>query len=208
MLSCSEINDIFNKTGAWRPGHYRLTVRGKTVHTDLFADFRRVLPHHQYLHDIARAIASDFQDRRVEVIVVLDWWLLALGMAIAAKHTHGHPQSIKTICALQDGEGGFSFPSGYEELLPNKTALIVGGVVATGKTLAGVTNLVEKAGGKPVGLAAVCNRGATPLNKLFAEYHTCELCHSEAKLFRPGGSCPHCRNHRPLKPTPDLVFWP
>jgi orotate phosphoribosyltransferase len=167
-------------------GHFKLTS-GR--HSDRYVQCARVLEDPALVTRLARAIAERLGERQVDLVAAPAVGGIIIGFAVA------QALGVKFIFSeRQDGvmtfRRGFDVPEGAR-------VLIVEDVVTTGGSVAEVIGLVQAAGGVPVAVASLIDRGGPkafdvelfPLLRLEVESwepETCGLCASEVPLYAPG----------------------
>jgi orotate phosphoribosyltransferase len=143
----SEILEVLEKTGAVLRGHFKLSS-GR--HSDVFVQKFRVLEHPNLAMDFGRAIADSF-DKGFDTVASPAIGALVLGFATAAA---GHARFI----FAERVDDRMTFRRGFT-LAPGERVLVVEDIVTTGGSAAEVVEAVRAAGGEPVGIGALLDRG-------------------------------------------------
>ena len=90
----------------------------------------------------------------------------------------------------------FEIKRGYDEIVKNKSVLIVDDVINTGFSVRLTYEAIAKAGGKPIGIAAYVNRGNVGASELGVKnFIFLDEIHLPAW---PGQNCPLCQSDKPI----------
>ncbi|HEY5516945.1 MAG TPA: orotate phosphoribosyltransferase [Coriobacteriia bacterium] len=181
-----EVLAALEQAGAILTGHFRLTS-GR--HSDRYVQCARVLEDPALVTRLAEALVQRLGERRVDLVAAPAVGGIIIGFAVA------QALGVKFIFSEREGGAmtlrrGFDVPDGAR-------VLVVEDVVTTGGSVAEVVELVRAAGGVPVAVASLIDRGgpkafdieALPLLRLQVESwepSDCGLCASEAPLYAPG----------------------
>jgi orotate phosphoribosyltransferase len=167
-------------------GHFRLTS-GR--HSDRYVQCARVLEDPALVTRLAQAIAHRLGERQVDLVAAPAVGGIVIGFAVA--------QALGVKFIFSERESGvMTFRRGFD-VPEGARVLVVEDVVTTGGSVAEVIDLVRAAGGVPVAVAALIDRGGPkafdaellPLLRLQVESwepETCGLCASEVPLYAPG----------------------
>ncbi len=172
--------------GAILSGHFRLTS-GR--HSDRYVQCARVLEDPALVTRLAQAIAHRVRERRIDLVAAPAVGGIVIGFAVA------QALGVKFIFSEREG-GAMTFRRGFE-VPEGARVLVVEDVVTTGGSVAEVAELVRAAGGVPVAVAALIDRGGPkdfdvelfPLLRLKVESWepvACGLCAAEVPLYAPG----------------------
>ena len=167
-------------------GHFRLTS-GR--HSDRYVQCARVLEDPALVTRLARAIAQRLGERQVDLVAAPAVGGIVIGFAVA------QALGVKFIFSEREN-GAMRFRRGFE-VPRGARVLVVEDVVTTGGSVAEVIDLVRAAGGVPVAVAALIDRGGpkafdvelVPLLRLQVESwepDVCDLCAAEVPLYAPG----------------------
>jgi len=167
-------------------GHFRLTS-GR--HSDRYVQCARVLEDPALVTRLAHAMVERLGERQVDLVASPAVGGIVIGFAVA------QALGVKFIFSeRQDGKmtlrRGFEVPEGAR-------VLVVEDVVTTGGSVAEVIELVRGAGGSPVAVASLIDRGGPkafdiellPLLQLQVESweaESCGLCAAEVPIYAPG----------------------
>jgi orotate phosphoribosyltransferase len=167
-------------------GHFRLTS-GR--HSDRYVQCARVLEDPELVTRLARAIVERLGERRVDLVAAPAVGGIVIGFAVA------EALGVKFIFSEREG-GKMTFRRGFE-VPEGARVLVVEDVVTTGGSVAEVVALVGAAGGDPVAVASLIDRGGPksfdvelfPLLRLKVESWepgSCALCAADVPLYAPG----------------------
>jgi orotate phosphoribosyltransferase len=167
-------------------GHFRLTS-GR--HSDRYVQCARILEDPALVTRLACEIARRLGERQVDLVAAPAVGGIVIGFAVA------QALGVKFIFSERE-DGTMKFRRGFE-VPAGARVLVVEDVVTTGGSVAEVIELVRCAGGEPVAVAALIDRGGPkafdlelfPLLRLKVESweaESCGLCASEVPLYAPG----------------------
>lgn len=167
-------------------GHFKLTS-GR--HSDRYVQCARVLEDPALVTRLASAIAHRVGERQVDLVAAPAVGGIIIGFAVA------QALGVKFIFSEREG-GAMTFRRGFE-VPAGARVLVVEDVVTTGGSVAEVIELVRRAGGVPVAVASLIDRGGPkafevelfPLLRVQVESweaDTCGLCASEVPIYTPG----------------------
>jgi orotate phosphoribosyltransferase len=167
-------------------GHFRLTS-GR--HSDRYVQCARVLEDPALVTRLAQAISARLGERQVDLVASPAVGGIVIGFAVA--------QALGVKFIFSERENGvMTFRRGFH-VPEGARVLVVEDVVTTGGSVAEVIGLVRDAGGVPVAVASLIDRGGPkafdeellPLLRLKVESwepESCGLCASEVPLYAPG----------------------
>ena len=90
----------------------------------------------------------------------------------------------------------FEIKRGYDEIVKNKSVLIVDDIINTGFSVRLTYEAIAKAGGKPIGIATYVNRGNVGASELGVKnFIFLDEIHLPAW---PGQNCPLCQSDKPI----------
>jgi orotate phosphoribosyltransferase len=181
-----EVLDALEQAEAILTGHFRLTS-GR--HSDRYVQCARVLEDPALVTRLAKAIAKRVGERQIDLVAAPAVGGIIIGFAVA------QALGVKFIFSEREG-GAMTFRRGFE-VPAGARVLVVEDVVTTGGSVAEVVDLVRAAGGVPVAVAALIDRGGPkafdvdvfPLLRLQVESWEpteCGLCAAEVPLYAPG----------------------
>ena len=168
-----EVLQVLANVGAVIANSHIVYTSGK--HGTAYVNKDAVYPHTKETSDLCRAIAEQFADESVEVVIAP-----AIGGVILSQWIAHHLSEItrREVFGVyaEKAESGDTFiiKRGYDKLVAGKNVLVVEDVLTTGGSAKKVVEATRALGGNIVGLGILCNRGGiTPQDvadppKLFA----------------------------------------
>jgi orotate phosphoribosyltransferase len=184
----TEIMEVLEKKSAVLRGHFRLSS-GR--HSDVFVQKFRVLEHPRLAERFGHDIAALFEGG-VDVVASPAVGAIVLGFttALAADARFVFAERV---------DDRMTFRRGFS-IQPRERVLVVEDIITTGSSAREVVDAVRAAGGTPVGVGALIDRGdparppdlGVPLRSLVRLDVTswppeeCPLCESGAELADPG----------------------
>lgn len=168
-----EVLKVLGKVGAIIADSHIVYTSGK--HGTTYINKDAVYPHTKETSDLCRAIAQQFANDDVEVVIAP-----AMGGVILSQWTAHHLSEItgREVFGVyaEKAENGDAFiiKRGYDKIVAGKNVLVVEDVLTTGGSAKKVVEATRAFGGNIVGLGVLCNRGGiTPEDvanppKLFA----------------------------------------
>jgi len=182
----AEVLTALEDANAILSGHFRLTS-GR--HSDRYVQCARVLEDPALVTRLAQAIAYRLGERQIDLVASPAVGGIVIGFAVA--------QALGVKFIFSERENGvMTFRRGFH-VPEGARVLVVEDVVTTGGSVAEVIGLVRVAGGEPVAVASLIDRGGPkafdielmPLLRLQVESwepESCDLCASEVPLYAPG----------------------
>ncbi|MDD3718439.1 MAG: orotate phosphoribosyltransferase [Actinomycetota bacterium] len=181
-----EVLEILEREEAVRRGHFLLT---SGLHSDTYVQCAMVLQHPHIAESLADEIAKAFQDEDMDLVIspALGGIIIGYMVAMALR---------KRMLFAERVEGGLILRRG-QNISPGEKALIVEDVITTGGSVKELMKVVEAAGAKIIGVAALIERGKgrdlgvrkKVLLELEAEAWEegeCPLCKQGLELETPG----------------------
>lgn len=168
-----EVLQVLGKVGAVIADSHIVYTSGK--HGTAYVNKDAVYPHTKETSDLCRAIAQQFANDGVEVVIAP-----AIGGVILSQWTAHHLSEIteREVFGVyaEKAESGDAFiiKRGYDKIVAGKNVLVVEDVLTIGGSAKKVVEATRALGGNIVGLGVLCNRGGiTPEDvanppKLFA----------------------------------------
>lgn len=186
IMTDDEIITALEDAGALLTGHFRLTS-GR--HSDRYVQCARVLEDPALVADLASTLVARLDGLDIDVVAAPAVGGIIIGYAVA------QALGVKFIFSEREG-GAMIFRRGFG-VSPGARVLVVEDVVTTGGSVAEVIDLVRRAGGTPVAVASLIDRGGPkafdlPFHPLLAlkveswEADSCDLCAAGAPLHAPG----------------------
>ena len=165
--------EILSRVGALITDSHIVYTSGK--HGTTYINKDAVYPHTKETSDLCRALAEQFVNDNVEVVIAP-----AVGGIILSQWTAYHLSEITKREVLgvyaEKAKNGSAFiiKRGYDKIVAKKNALVVEDVLTTGGSARKVIEAARALGSNIVGLGVLCNRGGVTLRdvanppKLFA----------------------------------------
>lgn len=181
-----EVLEALKGADAILSGHFQLTS-GR--HSDRYVQCARVLEDPALTTRLAQAIVERIGERHIDLVAAPAVGGIIIGFAVA------QALGVKFIFSERQ-EGHMVFRRGFE-IPAGAKVLVVEDVVTTGGSVAEVIELVRAAGGDPVAVASIIDRGGpkkfdlelVPLLRVEVESwdpDACSLCASDVPLYSPG----------------------
>ncbi len=182
----NEVLEALKQAKAILSGHFQLTS-GR--HSDTYVQCARVLEDPMLTTRLAGAMVERLGERRIDLVAAPAVGGIIIGFAVA------QALGVKFIFTERQG-GAMVLRRGFEIPL-GANVLVVEDVVTTGGSVAEVIDLVRSAGGKPVAVTSLIDRGGPkafdleliPLLGLEVESwepQSCGLCASGVPIYSPG----------------------
>lgn len=179
----AEVKELFIKTGAILEGHFLLTS-GR--HSLMYVEKFQVLQHPKYTEKLCKALAEQFKDAKIDVVVgpVTGGILLA--------HEVGKALGTRAIFTERDSDL-MALRRGFF-INPGERVLVVEDIVTTGGSVQEVINVVKEHGGIVAGVGLLVDRSGGK-----ADFHapTEALLHLDVPSF-PESECPACKAGQPI----------
>ena len=132
-----------------------------------------IYPHTKETSQLCRAIAEQFLDSDVEVVIAPSIGGVILSQWVAYHLTEITGREVLGVYSEKEGDS-FVIKRGYDKIVQGKKVLVVEDVLTTGGSVKKVIEATRALEGNVVGLGVLCNRGGiTPQDvsdppKLFA----------------------------------------
>jgi orotate phosphoribosyltransferase len=189
-----EVLQVLGKVGAVIADSHIVYTSGK--HGTAYVNKDAVYPHTKETSDLCRAIAEQFANDGVGVVIAPAIGGVILSQWVARHLSEITGREVLGVYAEKEGDG-FVVKRGYDKLLIGKNVLVVEDVLTTGGSAKKVVEATRALGGNIVGLGVLCNRGGvTPQDvanppKLFALVNVRLDAWDEA-------DCPLCKQNVPI----------
>lgn len=194
--------NILESVGAFvRDDHF---VYSSGLHGDTYVNKDALYIHTQQTRDMCEDLAGQFADKKIRVVVgpvlggiILSHLVADQLMQNSAWHmSNKSAREVFSVYAEKDGAGGFVFNRGYDKIVKGRKVLIVEDVITTGGTTKKVIELVNKTGGKIVGVGCLVDRSGKK-NPLGKDVKMKSLITLNIPLFGQS-DCPMCKNKIPV----------
>ena len=182
-----EVIERFRRTRALLEGHFVLT---SGLHSTGYLQCALVLQHPQEAETLARAIASNFTDGRVETVAAPAIGGIVIGYEVA------RALGSRSLWTERE-DGRMTLRRGFT-VRPGETVLVVEDVVTTGGSTRETAAVAQAAGAQVVGAAAIVDRGRDParlnlplqaliqLDVPTYQPDACPLCSANVPVVKPG----------------------
>ncbi|HNQ34794.1 MAG TPA: orotate phosphoribosyltransferase [bacterium] len=182
------VQRLFEETGALLSGHFLLS---SGLHSDRYLQAALVLQAPGHALAFGRELAGRFRSEPVTAVVGPALGGIVIAFATAA----GLPGTRALFTERENGR--FTLRRGFS-LGPEDRVLVIEDIITTGGSTREVIELVAASGARVVGVGAIAERGAVPVDfgvrketllRLVIESHppeTCPLCRQGLPLVKPG----------------------
>lgn len=192
MSSSDPVFSLFESTGAYLHGHFRLT---SGLHSPEYLQCAKVLQYPAHAETIGRALAArllEMNGGRAIPLVVSP----AIGGLIIG-HEVARALGARFQFTERDGAGKMTLRRGFE-LTPGETAVIVEDVITTGGSTREVVDLLKDAGVKIAGAGSIIDRSGghadvgapraalVTLSVTSWSPEMCPLCREGSTAVKPG----------------------
>jgi orotate phosphoribosyltransferase len=153
-----EVLEVLGNVGAVITNSHIVYTSGK--HGTAYVNKDAVYPHTKETSDLCRAIAEQFVDDSVEVVIAPAIGGIILSQWIAHHLSEITGREVLGVYAEKTESGDtFVIRRGYDKFVAGKNVLIVEDVLTTGGSAKKVVEASRALGGNIVGLGVLCNRG-------------------------------------------------
>ncbi len=159
-------------------------------HGSAYVNKDAVYPDSRRVSELCAMLADAVRDRGAEVVCGP-----ATGGVILATWT-GHHLGVPSVYAEKAPDGGMVLKRGYDRLVAGRRVLVVEDVLHTGGSVRETVRAVERAGGRVVAVAAICNRGGVRAEDVGAPALVALV--TLALDSWPAEDCPLCRAGVPV----------
>jgi orotate phosphoribosyltransferase len=199
MLSCRMVTtsvipviELFQETGAYLKGHFRLT---SGLHSPEYLQCALVLQHPQHAETLGKALAKGLASTagvaKIDTVVSPAMGGLIIGHEVARALGARH------IFTERDAERKMTLRRGFR-IDPGETVVVVEDVITTGGSSAEVVELLQAAGAEVVAAGSIIDRSGgraslgvprialATLNVVSWEAGACPLCAEGLPVVKPG----------------------
>lgn len=178
MINKERVKEIFQKLDVLRHGHF-LYTSGK--HGEAYMQCARLLEEPKYAEEIIKALAEDFKDDEIDIVVGP-----AIG-GITISYEFARQLEAKSFFTEREDNimklrRGFQIPKGAR-------VLVVEDVITTGGSVKEAIDVVKKEGGKVVGVSVIVDRTGGNIDfgtKFLSAY-------SQPLMAYEANECPLCK---------------
>lgn len=179
----NEIIHIFEKTGALKKGHFKLT---SGLHSSTYFQCALVLQYPEYCSLIAGKIADKFRENKVDVVISPAIGGIVIGQEV------GRQLGVRTIFSERE-QGEMKLRRGFK-LKPGERVLICEDVVTTGSSVFEVLEIVKKYQAEITGVGFIVDRSGGQVKFSENQFSLVKL---SVESFRPE-ECPLCKENIPV----------
>ena len=177
-----------------RDGHF---VYRSGLHGSTYVNKDAIYPHTVLISRFCAAIAAEFMDDEVEVVIAP-----AIGGVVLTQWTAYHlsafmGREVLAVYVEKNEHDDFIFTRGYDDLAAGKHALIVEDILTTGGSVKKVIGLARGIGVEIIGLGAICNRGGVTVDDVGGVPRLFALSNLKFETWEPG-KCPWCIKGIPI----------
>jgi orotate phosphoribosyltransferase len=184
--------DVFNRTGAYLNGHFRLT---SGLHSPEYLQCALVLQHPALAErlgsDLARKLQEMCSGRRISVVSAPAIGGLIIGHEVARALGARFP------FAERDNSGKMALRRGFE-VTPGETAVVVEDVITTGGSIREVIDVLREQGVHVIAAGSIIDRSGgradlgvkraalASLSPVTYSEETCPMCKQGVPVYKPG----------------------
>lgn len=185
--------DILAEKKCIMQGHFVLKS-GK--HSSVYINKIRMYPDAILLSTLCIDLAIPFKSDPVDIVVGPALGGIALALCTAKSLSLWRNETVPWAFAEKDGKD-FTFRDPYPEYLKKKRVLVVDDILTTGDSIKQTIGAVTRAGGSPIGVSAICNRGRVTKEMLGVPmlYSLIDMALEDTWEAE---SCPLCRDGKPI----------
>ncbi|MFH1067408.1 MAG: phosphoribosyltransferase family protein [bacterium] len=153
-----EILKLLSSVGGVITDSHIVYTSGK--HGSAYVNKDAIYPHTKETSELCRAIAEEFAQAQVDVVIAPAIGGVILSQWVAHHLSQICKREVLGVYAEKDEKGeGFVIKRGYDKLISGKKVLVVEDVLTTGGSAKKVIEAARAIGGQIVALAVLCNRG-------------------------------------------------
>lgn len=185
----NEILALFERTGAYLHGHFRLT---SGLHSPEYMQCARVLQHPQHAEDLGARLARSLQElhpsTRIDVVASPAIGGLIIGHEVA------RALKARAIFTERGADGKMTLRRGFQ-VEPGETAVVIEDVITTGGSSREVYELLRDAGVQVIAAGSIIDRSAGEANLGVPRAALASL----RVTAYPESECPLCRDGVPIE---------
>jgi orotate phosphoribosyltransferase len=185
----SDILELFERTGAYLRGHFRLT---SGLHSPEYLQCAQVLQHPEYAEQLGRQLARTLRevDESSSIKVVVS---PAIGGLIIG-HEVARGLKARFLFTERDAEGKMALRRGFR-VEPGENAVVVEDVITTGGSTREVCEVLKAAGAEVLAAGSIIDRSG---GKAEVGVRRVAMATLEATTFSEA-DCPLCRDGVPVE---------
>jgi len=179
------VMDLFERTGAYLRGHFRLT---SGLHSPEYLQCAKVLAFPQYAEQLGRALANALPDSKADVVVAP-----AMG-GIVIGHEVARALGVRSLFTERDAASNeMTLRRGFV-IEPGERAVVIEDVITTGGSTKEVIRVLRDLGAEVVAAGSIVDRsgGAVDLGVPRTALHAMKVVAYQAE------ECPLCKEGMPV----------
>lgn len=183
-ITAEEGMEILRQTGVLKRGHFLLS---SGLHSDQYLQCALLLQYPWHAEKVCRALAAPFADEAIDAVIgpAIGGIVVAYETARALGARYLHAERENGVMTLRRGYA----------LHPGERVLVVEDVVTTGGSVKEVIRLVQEAGSRLVGVAAIVDRSGGKAD-FGVPFHP--FIRLDVATYKPQ-ACPLCRQGVPIE---------
>lgn len=198
MPEIGEVMDIFERTGAYLRGHFRLT---SGLHSPEYLQCALVLQHPVYAEAFGKSLAAALRELVGEARIDLVASPALGGLVIG--HEVARALGVRFVFTERGADGKMTLRRGFS-VAPGENAVLVEDVVTTGGSSLEVIEILKACGAKVVAAGAIIDRSGgkvdlgapraalATLNVVAYSPEDCPLCKQGLPVVKPGSRPTGC----------------
>ncbi len=179
----NDIIEIFEKTGALKKGHFKLT---SGLHSSTYFQCALVLQYPEYCALLAEKIADKFRGDKIDVVISPAIGGIVIGQEV------GRQLGVRTLFTERE-EGIMKLRRGFE-LNPGDRVLVCEDVVTTGGSVFEVLEVVNDSQAEIAGVGFIVDRSGGQVQFTGNQYSVVQLV---VESFQ-ADDCPLCKENIPI----------
>ena len=187
----NEIKLLFQEKGALLEGHFELTS-GR--HSESYLQCALILQYPEIAENLSNELVTKLREENAGVPIKVNVVCAPALGGIILGHVVARALNARAVFAERDSASGqLKLRRGFS-IQPKESVMAVEDVITTGGSLKEIVQLVHNSGGKLVGVAAVAERSAPPVDFGVAKTILLKI---PLSLYLPA-DCPQCKQGIPL----------
>jgi len=188
MLQGEEVLKIFEATGAYLRGHFRLT---SGLHSPEYLQCALVLQYPEHAERLGGALAARLREILPQEVIRVVASPAVGGLIIG--HEAARALGARFVFAERDAEGKMTLRRGFS-VQPGETAVVIEDVVTTGGSTREVVDLLSAAGARVLAAGSIIDRsgGEASVGAPRVALATMRV------VAHPPDDCPLCRSGMPV----------
>ena len=189
-----DVIQIFRRHGAVVLNDHLVYTSGK--HGDAYVNKDGVYPYTQDVERICRAIAEEFVDANVEVVIAPATGGIVLSQGVARHLSELTGRDVLSVYS-EKVDGTFVIKRGYDKIVAGRRTLVVEDILNSGGSARGTVVATRTCGGEVIGVAALWNRNEVTTKMLDDVPLLFSLVNMKLQVW-PEADCPSCAQGIPV----------